>query len=266
MKRDQTRVIWCNQQRSATDVLVQTPGGLQLMPRQSPVVSTDESRAVASELRDLREYIRVLEADLAAGRGAGVLSSYRAQHAARKASNTTSNTQMPVKSLRELFGAPPSTASTKDSVLLIIDAQNEYASGSLAVSNLASSRPAIAALLQRYRAASDPSAIMHIVHIVPLGTGVFTPGTALADEFVELKPLEGERVVEKRFPGLFAETELGELVKGTGRGKLVLVGYMAHDAVGDRDIPGASGADVTKMVLLELDDAFATIVKSSDIN
>ncbi|KAJ7146551.1 Isochorismatase-like protein [Mycena epipterygia] len=193
---------------------------------------------------------------------------------------------MPVKSLRELFGAPPSTASTKDSVLIIIDAQNEYASGSLAVSNLASSRPAIAALLQRYRAAGDPSAIVHVVHIVPPGTGVFTPGTVLADEFAELKPLEGERVVEKRFPGSFAETELGELVQGTGRGKLVLVGYMAHvcvsttaregdqrgyevivveDAVGDRDIPGASGADVTKMVLLELADAFATIVKSSDI-
>jgi hypothetical protein len=27
---------------------------------------------------------------------------------------------------RELIGIPPSTASTKDSVLVIIDAQNEY--------------------------------------------------------------------------------------------------------------------------------------------
>ncbi|KAJ7463735.1 hypothetical protein FB451DRAFT_1493397 [Mycena latifolia] len=68
MKRDQTRVISRDQARGATDVLVQTPGGLQLMPGQSRIISTDESRAVASELRDLREYIRVLEADLAAGR------------------------------------------------------------------------------------------------------------------------------------------------------------------------------------------------------
>lgn len=29
------------------------------------------------------------------------------------------------KSFRELIGVPPSTASTKDSVLVIIDAQNE---------------------------------------------------------------------------------------------------------------------------------------------
>jgi hypothetical protein len=40
---------------------------------------------------------------------------------------------------------------------------------------------------------------------------------------------------------------------------------IAEDAVGDRDIPGASGADVTKMVMVELGDAFGTIVKSSDI-
>jgi hypothetical protein len=30
------------------------------------------------------------------------------------------------KAFRELVGIPPSTASTKDSVLIIIDAQNEY--------------------------------------------------------------------------------------------------------------------------------------------
>ncbi|KAJ7760077.1 hypothetical protein DFH07DRAFT_771961 [Mycena maculata] len=69
MKRDQTRAISTEPLHSATDVLVQTPGGLQLMPGQSRVVSTDESVAVASELRDLREYIRVLEADLATGGG-----------------------------------------------------------------------------------------------------------------------------------------------------------------------------------------------------
>lgn len=40
---------------------------------------------------------------------------------------------------------------------------------------------------------------------------------------------------------------------------------VAEDAVGDRDIPGASGEDVTKMVMHELGDAFATIVRSSDV-
>ncbi|KAJ7656869.1 hypothetical protein DFH06DRAFT_465969 [Mycena polygramma] len=70
MKRDQTHVTR-DPEHTPTDVLVQTPGGLQLLPGQSRVVSTDESRAVASELRDLREYIRVLEADLAVGGRSG---------------------------------------------------------------------------------------------------------------------------------------------------------------------------------------------------
>jgi len=41
---------------------------------------------------------------------------------------------------------------------------------------------------------------------------------------------------------------------------------LPSDAIGDRDIPGASGEDVTKMVMLELNDMFGTVVKSSDIN
>lgn len=40
---------------------------------------------------------------------------------------------------------------------------------------------------------------------------------------------------------------------------------IAEDCVGDRDIPGASGAEVTKMVMHELADAFATVVQSKDI-
>jgi hypothetical protein len=40
---------------------------------------------------------------------------------------------------------------------------------------------------------------------------------------------------------------------------------LPEDAIGDRDIPGASGADVTKMVMLELADVFGTVVKSADI-
>ena len=41
---------------------------------------------------------------------------------------------------------------------------------------------------------------------------------------------------------------------------------LASDAIGDRDIPGASGAEVTKMTLNELGDAFGTVVKGSEIS
>lgn len=71
---------------------------------------------------------------------------------------------MSAKSFRQLLGVQPSTASTKDSVLLIIDAQGEYADGLLKVTNAATSRPAIEKLMKRYRA--DGGHIVHIVHEV----------------------------------------------------------------------------------------------------
>ena len=40
---------------------------------------------------------------------------------------------------------------------------------------------------------------------------------------------------------------------------------LAEDAIGDRDIPGVSAADVTKVALNELADAFGTVVQSSEI-
>jgi nicotinamidase-related amidase len=175
---------------------------------------------------------------------------------------------MPIKSFREHLGIPPSTASLKDSMLIIIDAQNEYADGKLAVANLASTRPVIEQLVKRYRAASGH--VAHVWHITPAGCPVFTPGTSLVKVFPELTPVNRveEVIVEKHFPGAFAETNLEELIEKAGVKKLVLVGYMAHicvsttareahqrgyevlmaeDAIGDRDIPGASGEEVTKV-------------------
>ncbi|KAF2485117.1 Isochorismatase-like protein [Neohortaea acidophila] len=192
---------------------------------------------------------------------------------------------MSASSFRQLLGVPPSTASPKDSTLVIIDAQNEYAEGKLKVSNAGASRKAIAALLQKYRDADGK--VVHVKHVVPDGAPVFTPSTNLAEEFDELKPKGGEHVVEKQHPSSFAETDLdSHLKKGGAGGKIVLTGYMAHvcvsttardgarlgydvliaeDCVGDRDIPGASGAEVSKMVMHELGDAFATVVQSNDI-
>ena len=127
-------------------------------------------------------------------------------------------------SFRSLLGVSPSTASPYDSTLIIIDAQNEYVQGKLAVSNASSSRAAIGSLLQKYRQANGK--VVHVTHVVPDGAPVFTPGTELAEEFEELKPKEGEKVVRKHHPSSFAGTELDGYLKGEGQGKIVLVGYM----------------------------------------
>ena len=177
-------------------------------------------------------------------------------------------------SFRSLVGVSPSTATPSDSTLIIIDAQNEYADGKLVCSNTATSRKAIASLLEKYRNAKG--SVVHVTHTVPDGAPVFTPGTDLAEEFAELKPKEGEHIVKKNHPSSFADTDLDEYLKGKGDAaskKLVLTGYMAHvcvsttarqgaqlgydillaeDAIGDRDIPGASAEEVTKSVLTQL--------------
>ncbi|KAL1958701.1 hypothetical protein VTO42DRAFT_4044 [Malbranchea cinnamomea] len=191
---------------------------------------------------------------------------------------------------REIIGVPPSTASTSDSVLIIIDAQNEYANGLLKVRNVENSRAVIASLLTKYRAtakATGKQNVVHVVHQTPAGAPVFTQGTPLAEEFEELKPIDREKVITKNFPSAFGKTDLHEFLQGLGAKKIVLVGYMAHvcvsttaragaelgydvlvaqDGVGDRDIPGYAGDELSKVALTELADAFVTLVSSQDIN
>jgi nicotinamidase-related amidase len=111
---------------------------------------------------------------------------------------------------------------------------------------------------------------------------VFTPGTELAEEFAELAPEEGEHIIKKSYPSSFAGTDLDEYLKTQkekGK-KIVLTGYMAHvcvsttarhgaqlgydvlvaeDAIGDRDIPGASADEVTRIVLAEIAGRFSSI-------
>jgi len=187
-------------------------------------------------------------------------------------------------SFRALVGMEPSTASTKDSVLLIIDAQNEYADGQLKTENIVSTRKAILSLLEKYRAANAP--LVHIVHAAPEGAPVFTPGTVLAEEFLELTPKAGEKVVTKSHPGSFTGTDLQAYLESSGRKKVVLTGYMAHvcvsttarqadekgwdviiakDAVGDRNIPGMTGEELVDTTCKELADAFGTVIDGGSV-
>lgn len=92
---------------------------------------------------------------------------------------------MAPSTFRNLLGIPAGTASTSDSALLIIDAQNEYASGALTVTNAPQSGKVIADLLEKYRAAGGK--VVHILHKTPEGAPIFTPGTDLAEEFKDLK-------------------------------------------------------------------------------
>lgn len=114
----------------------------------------------------------------------------------------------------------------------MIDAQNEYATGALKTGNVTETRKSIVKLLERYRQAGNGKNIVH-VHEVPEGAPVFTPKTRLAQEYEELTPKAGEKVVTKRFSRSFAKADLHAYLQGLGDvgKKVVLIGYMAHVCV-----------------------------------
>ena len=131
---------------------------------------------------------------------------------------------MSTQSFRQIIGVPGSTASPSDSTLVIIDAQNEYAEGQLKVTNAPETRKAIAGLLKKYRDADGK--VVHVKHVVPEGAPVFTPNTKLAEEYEELAPKQGEKIIHKNYPSSFAETNLDDHLKEIGAKKTVLTGYM----------------------------------------
>lgn len=190
----------------------------------------------------------------------------------------------------EMIGKPPATASVHDSTLVIVDAQNEYAEGRFKTVGVEESRKAIQDLVEAYRAAAVPTGkpanIVHVIHHTPDDSTFFVTGTSLGDEFAEIAPTPGEVVVHKRLPGSFSQTDLHEQLQKLGHNKLVIVGYMTHlcvsmparqalelgytilipsDAVGTRDIPGVSAAELNRVSLAELADSTATIILGKDV-
>ncbi|MGW0119773.1 isochorismatase family protein [Streptomyces sp. NPDC003327] len=143
------------------------------------------------------------------------------------------STQQPSLPLRRVSGLDDRPARLRESVLVLIDYQNTYRSGVMALDGAEEALAAAARLLARARAAGVP-----VVHVVNDG-GENTPYDirahigAISDE---VAPVEGEAVVVKRFPDAFHATELEKTLTGLGFGPgsgkdLVLAGFMTHMCV-----------------------------------
>lgn len=193
------------------------------------------------------------------------------------------------RTLLSLAGAPPQQARLSQATLVIIDAQNEYRSGGLPLSQIDQAISRLALLLKRARAAGAP-----IIHVAQLGRpgGLFDPqgpGGAFLDE---AKPLDGERVIEKRLPNAFTGTELKAILDAHGRPQLIIAGFMTHmcvsatarsaldhgcnsfvvaDATATRALPdptdssAISAADIQRVALAEIADRYAEVVHSDNI-
>lgn len=188
--------------------------------------------------------------------------------------------------LLQLAKADLTPPKMHDASLVMIDFQNEYLAGPLA---LPGARPAIQSaktLLELARRAKAP--IFHIAHRGRAGS-LFDRDAERGKIVDDLAPIAGETVVEKALPNGFAGTQLHELLTQTGRKNIVIAGFMTHmcvsstaraclglgyrvtidaSACATRDLPSISGGVVTAqalhdVALTELSDRFAIVVSGS---
>ncbi|GAB0119289.1 isochorismatase family protein [Acidisoma sp. 7E03] len=188
----------------------------------------------------------------------------------------------PARTLLDLGNAVPPQPKLGDSVLIVIDAQEEYRSGGLPLTGIEAAVGHLAALIGAARAAG--AAVIHIAHrgaegdfFDPVGKGAI---------MAEVAPIEGEPVLWKPEPSAFTGTDLADRLEALGRRSLVIAGFMTHlcvsstsreamergyavtvaaDATATRPLPDALGGvdltagEVQRAALAALSDAFARI-------
>ncbi|WP_214318179.1 isochorismatase family protein [Nonomuraea sediminis] len=132
-------------------------------------------------------------------------------------------------SLRDVIGLDSELPRLADATLVMIDFQNTYRTGVMALEGAEQALAAGARLLAAARAAGTP-----VIHIVNDG-GENTPYDIRAEIgaiSAEVAPADGEPVVVKQFPDAFHDTELEKTLCELGAGKeLVLAGFMTHMCV-----------------------------------
>lgn len=191
------------------------------------------------------------------------------------------------KTLLELSGADLQPASLAGCGLIIVDMQNEYLEGPIAVSGAGAAIGSAQALLTKARNAG--SFIVHIAHKGRAG-GLFDRNAERGQIVEELAPLPDEVIVEKELPNAFAGTDLQELLHNSGCKEIIIIGFMTHMCVSStaraaiefgfrvtvdaqccatRDLPDGCGGKIDadtvhQVALVELSDRFAIIARDHD--
>ncbi|MCK1341901.1 cysteine hydrolase [Bradyrhizobium sp. 38] len=193
------------------------------------------------------------------------------------------------KTLLELSGADLNPPKLSESCLVLIDIQNEYRAGPLA---LPDAEPAIAVAAKLLaRARKSGAAIFHIAHKGRAGS-LFDRAADRGAIVAELAPLAGEFVIEKELPNAFASTDLQAQLAASGRKNIVLAGFMTHmcvsstaraaldlgfrttidaDSCATRDLPDGRGGTLAartihEVALAELSDRFAIIARGDALS
>ena len=192
-----------------------------------------------------------------------------------------------LKTMFQLTGRGYAAASLSNASLLIIDAQNEYLSGPLALSGMDAATANIARLLEAARRARRP--VIHIRHLGTVG-GMFDPQGERGAFIKGLEPQGDELIIEKRMPNAFNDTGLQKALENLGSLDVIVCGFMSHssvsttvraakdyglrctlveDACATRDLPTADGIisaeQVQKAEMAIMNDNFATLTLTQNL-
>ena len=112
-----------------------------------------------------------------------------------------------------------------EAAILLIDAQEEYRSGALALGDVTLALEEISRLRQHARDLDLP--VFHIRHAGSPG-GLFDLEARGGAFCTEAEPVAGETVVDKRLPNAFAGTDLADRLAEKGIRRIVVAGFMTH--------------------------------------
>lgn len=193
---------------------------------------------------------------------------------------------MPPITLMSLAGLTPKVPPLAKTALVLIDYQNEYLEGPLALLDARRAVAAAARVLAGARKAG--TRIFHVAHKGPAGK-LFDRNQPRGAIIEELAPLAGETLIEKPRPNSFSGTSL-EAAIGKPGADLIFMGFMTHmcvsstvraaldlgfgatvvaDACATRDLPAPDGVvsarDLHKAELAALADRFAGVFTAVEI-
>jgi nicotinamidase-related amidase len=118
------------------------------------------------------------------------------------------------------------------SALVVIDVQNEYVTGGLPIAYppVEEGLARIGEAVDAANAAGIPVVLVRHTEPDPAG-GIFVAGTPAWELHDVVSSRPHDVVVDKRLPGSFTGTSLGEWVEGRGVDHLVIAGWMTHMCV-----------------------------------
>ena len=192
--------------------------------------------------------------------------------------------------LINLAGGQFGSVDWSNCAIVFIDYQNEYVDGALPLGEAGAKAVANARLLLE-KARKEAVPVFHVAHHGEDNGNIFDPLSSKVNFIEDVKPLDSEKTITKKYPNAFHDTPLQELLKATGKQQVIFAGFMSHmcvsssvraafdiglenfvchDACATRDLPDAKGSAIAADIMHDtamaaLQDMFATLLSTDKL-